>query len=100
MGQDGTTWIAHMIHLVSEEGKAFLLSCSRRRSKTMKNMIKKKKHMKATAPKKLKKPSPLEERYREYIAPMSLEKWSTTTNLSQPSILRQVPSKTAYSTAG
>ena len=49
-----------------------------------------------------KKPSKkplLEEMYNQLLAPMTLEQWSHVTNLQQPSMLRSVPSRTAYSTA-
>lgn len=42
----------------------------------------------------------LERIYQEYLAPMSLEKWSRTGNLSQPSVLKQVPTRTTYSSIG
>jgi hypothetical protein len=50
--------------------------------------------------KKSKKAAPLEEMYREYIVPMAHERWSAVTNLSQPSMLKRVPCKTAYSSVG
>ena len=42
----------------------------------------------------------LEEIYRQYLAPMPSEQWSQTHDLSQPSLLKQVPTRTAYSTVG
>lgn len=41
----------------------------------------------------------LEREYREYLVPMSLEKWLSTSDLSQPSLLKKVPSRTVYSSA-
>ncbi|HRQ60052.1 MAG TPA: hypothetical protein PLO23_00805 [Alphaproteobacteria bacterium] len=64
----------------------------------------KSKKMKSAAVKKIKKApalgakrvSALEKEYLQFIVPMSDECWSTVQNLSQPSILKKVPSKTAY----
>jgi hypothetical protein len=42
-------------------------------------------------------PSKLEEVYRQYLIPMSLEEWSQTRDLSQPTTLRRVPTRTIYS---
>jgi hypothetical protein len=42
-------------------------------------------------------PSKLENIYRQYLAPMPLEEWAHITNLSQPTTLKRVPTRTAYS---
>ncbi len=41
--------------------------------------------------------SKLESVYRQYLTPMPMEQWSQTRNLSQPTILKRVPTRTAYS---
>ena len=42
----------------------------------------------------------LEKIYQEYLTPISPEQWSTISDLSQPSMLKQVPTRTAYSSIG
>lgn len=56
--------------------------------------------------KNIKKPSKstsdmgeLEKLYEQYLIPMSTEQWNAVRNLSQPSILRQLPSRTTHSSA-
>ena len=42
----------------------------------------------------------LEQIYAQYLSPMPLEQWSQIHDLSQPSLMRQVPTRTAYSSFG
>lgn len=42
----------------------------------------------------------LEKLYEQYLVPMSTEQWNAVRNLSQPSILKQIPSRTTHSSAG
>lgn len=42
----------------------------------------------------------LERVYREYLTPMSAEQWARVSNLSQPSVLKQVPTRTTYYSVG
>lgn len=58
------------------------------------------KSIKKSYKKSAKDTTTLEQIYRQYLVPMPLETWSRTINLSQPSILKQVPTKTAYSYIG
>lgn len=44
------------------------------------------------------KSSKLEALYRRYLVPMTLEQWASTASLEQPSFLKQVPTRTVYST--
>jgi hypothetical protein len=39
----------------------------------------------------------LQDIYRQYLVPMPLEDWSKVRNLSQPSRLKHVPTRTGYS---
>lgn len=41
----------------------------------------------------------LEQIYREYLVPMTLEQWSGVKSLEQPLFFKEVPLKTTYSTA-
>ena len=41
----------------------------------------------------------LEKLYEQYLVPMSAEQWGLIRNLSQPSILKQLPSRTTHSSA-
>jgi len=41
--------------------------------------------------------SQLEDIYRQYLVPMSEEKWSKTRSLKQPNMLKVVPIKTSSS---
>jgi hypothetical protein len=63
-----------------------------------KKQAKKKKVVLASKPRK--RSGTLEQMYRHYLAPMPEEQWSVVTDLSQPSILKQVPTRTAYSSVG
>jgi hypothetical protein len=47
--------------------------------------------------KKQKKIKNLEEAYREYLVPMSKNEWKNVRSLEQPTLLKQVSTKTAYS---
>lgn len=58
------------------------------------------KNTKSETKKSSKNKANLEQIYRQYLVPIPLETWSRTVNLSQPSILKQVPTRTAYSSVG
>jgi hypothetical protein len=59
-------------------------------SKSNKNSNQKKNHKKDNRVR-------LEDVYRQYISPMPVETWSKISDLSQPSILKRVNSRTIYS---
>jgi len=42
----------------------------------------------------------LEKIYRQYLTPMSLDEWANVKSLKQPSLLKQVQTKTVYSFGG
>ena len=43
-----------------------------------------------------KKTGDLEKLYRQYLTPLPQDAWAQVTDLSQPSMLKSVPTKTSY----
>lgn len=55
-----------------------------------------KKKMKTARKSKKATTTTLEQIYQQYLIPMTVDQWTVATDLSQPSTLKQIPTKTAY----